>query len=126
MTTTTKTLAAETFVRAPESLWLQARRAFFRQRAAVIGLAIITLLALIAIFAPLIAPYDPVQVLIGVENVQKREPPCIHLLGCSADRPQHIMGIDGNVRDEWSRIIYGTRVSFSIGFLTVGFAILVG
>src|SRR5438876_11010035 len=104
MTTTTKTLSAETFVRTPESLWQQALHAFLRQRAAVIGLVIIATLALIAIFAPLIAPYDPEEVLIGVENIQKREPPCIHILGCSADRPQHIMGIDGNVRDEWSRI----------------------
>jgi peptide/nickel transport system permease protein len=126
MTTTTQTLSADAFVRPPESLWRQAQHAFFRQRAAVIGLVIIVLLALTAIFAPLIAPYDPNQVLIGVEDVQRRAPPCIHLLGCPAAQPQHLMGIDGNVRDEFSRIVYGTRVSFTIGFLTVGFAILVG
>jgi ABC-type dipeptide/oligopeptide/nickel transport system permease subunit len=126
MTTTTQTLAPDVFVRAPENLWRQALRAFFRQRSAVIGLTIVGLLALIAIFAPLLAPYDPNQVLIGVEQVQRREPPCIHLLGCPTTKPQHIMGIDGNVRDEFSRILYGTRVSFTVGFLTVGFAILVG
>jgi peptide/nickel transport system permease protein len=119
-------MPGETMVRAPESLWRQALRAFFRQRAAVIGLVIIVLLILIAIFAPLIAPYDPNQVLIGVEKVQRRAPPCIHLLGCSAEEPQHIMGIDGNVRDEFSRVIYGARVSLSVGFMTVGFAIVVG
>ncbi len=64
--------------------------------------------------------------LIGVEQVQRRDSPCIHLLGCSAERPQHIMGTDGNVRDEFSRIIYGAQISFTIGFLTVGFAIIVG
>jgi ABC-type dipeptide/oligopeptide/nickel transport system permease subunit len=126
MTTTTQALSADIFVRAPENLWRQALRAFFRQRAAVLGLVIIALLALIAIFAPLIAPYDPNQVLIGVEDVRRRDPPCIHLLGCPATKPQHLMGIDGNVRDEFSRIVHGTRVSFTIGFLTVGFAILVG
>jgi ABC-type dipeptide/oligopeptide/nickel transport system permease subunit len=126
MTTTTQVLPADPFVRAPESLWQQAWHAFLRQRAAVLGLAVITLLALTAIFAPLIAPYQPNQVLIGIEQVQRRDPPCIHLLGCPAEEPQHLMGIDGNVRDEFSRIIYGTRVSFTIGFLTVGFAILVG
>ncbi|MFL5807075.1 MAG: ABC transporter permease [Roseiflexaceae bacterium] len=125
-TTTTQTLSPDILVRAPENLWQQALRAFFRQRAATIGLVIITLLALTAIFAQVIAPYDPIQVLIGVEQVQRRDPPCIHLLSCPAAKPQHIMGIDGNVRDEFSRIIYGARISFTVGFLTVGFAILVG
>src|SRR5262245_663428 len=112
--------------RLPESLWRQAIRAFFRQRSAVTGLVIITVLVMIAVFASLIARYDPVQVLIGVEDVQKREPPCIHLFGCPAEKPQHIMGIDGNVRDEFSRIVYGARVSLYVGFITVGFAIIVG
>jgi peptide/nickel transport system permease protein len=123
---TTATISGERFVREPESLWRQTARAFLHQRAAVIGLVIIIALALLAIFAPLIAPYNPEQVLIGIENVRKREAPCIHLFGCSAERPQHIMGIDGNVRDQWSRILYGARVSLSVGFVTVGFAIVVG
>jgi ABC-type dipeptide/oligopeptide/nickel transport system permease subunit len=125
-TTTSQTLSAEPLVRPPESLWQKTLRAFFRQRAAVIGLTIITLLALTALFAPVIAPYDPNRVLIGVEQVQRRDTPCIHLFGCSAEEPQHLMGIDGNVRDEFSRIIYGAQISFTVGFLTVSFAILIG
>jgi ABC-type dipeptide/oligopeptide/nickel transport system permease subunit len=125
-TTTSQTLPAEPLVRPPESLWQKTLRAFFRQRAAVIGLTIITLLALTALFAPVIAPYEPNKVLIGVEQVQRRDTPCIHLFGCSAEEPQHLMGIDGNVRDEFSRIIYGAQISFTVGFLTVSFAILVG
>jgi peptide/nickel transport system permease protein len=125
MATTTKPISL-TIARPPEGLWRQAIRAFFRQRSAVIGLVILCLLLILAIFAPIIAPYDPVQVLIGVEDVQKREPPCVHVLGCAAERPQHIMGIDGNVRDEWSRVLYGARVSLYVGFVTVGFAILAG
>jgi ABC-type dipeptide/oligopeptide/nickel transport system permease subunit len=126
MITTKSTMPAGTVTRAPESLWQQTWRAFVRQRAAVIGLTIIILLMLMAIFAPLLTSYDPEQVLIGVEKVQKRSGPCIHLLGCPADQPQHIMGIDGNVRDVWSRVIYGARVSLSVGLLTVGSAILIG
>jgi len=80
----------------------------------------------VAIFAPVLAPYDPEEVLIGKEDVKKRADPCIHLLGCPEDQPQHILGIDGNVRDEFSRVLYGTRVSLFIGFTTVGFAIVVG
>jgi ABC-type dipeptide/oligopeptide/nickel transport system permease subunit len=108
------------------SLWRVTLRRILRQRSAKIGLSILGFLLLVAIFASVIAPYDPEEVLIGVENVKKREAPCIHLLGCPADHPQHLMGIDGNVRDEFSRVIFGTRVSLFIGFTTVGFAIIVG
>ena len=89
-------------------------------------MVILGFLLLVVIFADVIAPYSPYQVLIGVENVEKRSKPCIHLFGCPNDQPQHIMGIDGNVRDEFSRIIYGTRVSLFVGFSTVGVAIIIG
>lgn len=108
------------------SLWRLTLRRILRQRNAMIGLIIIGILMLIAIFAPLIAPFDPEEVLIGVEDIKRREAPCIHLLGCSEDKPQHILGVDGNVRDEFSRLIYGTRLSLLIGFSTVGFAIIIG
>jgi len=109
-----------------ENLWLVALRRLFRQRSGIAGMVLLGFLTLMAIFAPLIAPYDPIEVLIGQEPVKKREPPCIKLLGCSEDKPEHIMGVDGNVRDEFSRIIYGTRISLFIGFATIGMAILVG
>lgn len=109
-----------------ENLWLVALRRLFRQRSGIAGMVLLGLLTLAAIFAPIIAPYDPIQVLIGVEPVRKRAAPCVHLLGCPADQPQHLMGIDGNVRDEFSRIIYGTRISLFIGFVTIGVAIVVG
>ena len=92
------------------SLWRLTLRRIWRQRSAKVGGSLLGLLILIAIFAPLIAPYDPEEVLIGKEDVRKRQAPCIHLLGCPEDQPQHLMGIDGNVRDEFSRVIYGTRV----------------
>jgi len=102
-------------------------RRIFRQRSAILGGTILGFLILVALFAPWIAPYDPEEVLIGKEDgIKKREAPCIHLLGCPEDKPQHILGIDGNVRDAFSRVIYGTRVSLFIGFTTVGFAIAVG
>ncbi|MEA3396191.1 MAG: ABC transporter permease [Chloroflexota bacterium] len=108
------------------SLWRLTLRRIFRQRSALVGLTILGLLVLTAIFAPLIAPYDPEGVLIGIEDIKKRTAPCIHLLGCPADQPQHILGVDGNVRDEFSRVLYGTRYSLLIGISTVSFAIFVG
>ncbi len=110
----------------PVTLWGTARRRLFRRKSAVLGIFILVFLVMIALGAPLLAPYDPLQVLIGVEDVKARQAPCIHLLGCPADQPQHLMGIDGNVRDEFSRVIYGARLSLIIGFTTVTFAILIG
>jgi len=101
-------------------------RRIFRQRSAIIGGTILIFLILVAIFAPAIAPYDPEDVLIGKEDIKKRDGPCIHLLGCDEEKPQHILGIDGNVRDQFSRIVYGTRYSLYIGFASVGFAIIAG
>ena len=111
--------------RANSLLRLTLRR-IFRQRSAIIGGAILLFLVLVAIFAPVLAPYDPNFVLIGHEDIKRREGPCIHILGCPADQPQHILGVDGNVRDEFSRVIFGTRVSLFVGFTTVGFAIIIG
>lgn len=108
------------------SLWRLTLRHVLQQRSSITGMTILGILLLVAIFAHFIAPYDPIQVLIGIEPVKQREKPCIHLLGCPADKPQHILGIDGNVRDEFSRVIFGSRVSLFIGFSTIGFAIIIG
>jgi ABC-type dipeptide/oligopeptide/nickel transport system permease subunit len=108
------------------SLWRTALRRLFKRKSAVIGVIMLGILVFIAIFADWIAPYQPNDVLIGVENVTKREKPCIHLFGCPQDQPQHILGIDGNVRDEFSRLVYGSRLSLLVGISTVTFAILIG
>jgi ABC-type dipeptide/oligopeptide/nickel transport system permease subunit len=60
------------------------------------------------------------------QDIQKRSPPCIYALGCPKDQPQHIMGTDGNLRDEFSRMLYGARLSLMIGLSTVTFAIIIG
>jgi len=92
----------------------------------MIGLFLISALVLVAIFAPLIAPYHPNEDLIGEEDVRRYQAPCVHVLGCPDDQPQHLMGIDGNVRDYFSRVVYGSRVSLQLGFFTVTLALFVG
>ena len=108
------------------SLFWVTLRSIVRQRSAIIGGSILIFLVLVAIFAPVIAPFDPEEVLIGKEDIKKRADPCIHLFGCPEDQPEHILGVDGNVRDVFSRVVYGTRISLFVGFSTVGFAIVVG
>jgi len=85
---------------------------------------ILCILVFMALTAPWLAPYSSFQPLIGIENVDKREAPCIHSFDCAAD--QHIMGTDGNVRDEFSRLLYGARLSLMIGLTTVTLAIIIG
>ncbi|PKN86800.1 MAG: diguanylate cyclase [Chloroflexi bacterium HGW-Chloroflexi-8] len=109
------------------SLWRLTLRRISRQSSARVGMVILGFLILVAVFANVIAPYDPEQVLIGLEDgVKKRSDPCIHLLGCPKDQAQHIMGIDGNVRDQFSRVVFGSRISLMIGFTTISFAIIIG
>lgn len=120
------TLDAESMSLKSVSLWQVAWRRLFRRRSAMMGMVILGILILIALIAPWIAPYDPLQVLIGVEQVKQRQAPCIHALGCPEDQPQHFAGTDGNVRDQFSRLLYGTRVSLWIGLSTVTFAIIIG
>ena len=117
---------SESYLKKSENPWMMAIKRLFRQRSGVTGLIILGLLVLIAIFAPLIAPFDPNQTLIGIEDIKKRTAPCVHVLGCSTDEPQHLMGVDGNVRDQFSRILFGARVSLFVGFITIGAAILIG
>ncbi|HVN15617.1 MAG TPA: ABC transporter permease [Anaerolineales bacterium] len=102
---------------------VEALRRFLRHRSAQVGLILLAFMIFIAIFAGVLAPYDPI---VPLDNVTRRAAPCIHLLGCPADKPEHLMGIDGNNRDLYSRILYGSRLSLQIGFETVSFAIVVG
>jgi ABC-type dipeptide/oligopeptide/nickel transport system permease subunit len=101
----------------------EAARRLLRHRSAQIGLVILTFMILVAIFAPLIAPYDPYQRQL---QSKRRDTPCIHLFGCPAEKTQHIFGIDGNSRDLFSRVVFGSRLSLQIGFATITFAILIG
>ncbi|MCW5720554.1 MAG: ABC transporter permease [Devosia sp.] len=110
----------------PVPLWKQTWKRLLRKRSAQVGMIFIGFMILVAIFAPIIAPYDPNQVLIGVEDIKRREAPCVHLLGCDVAKPQHIMGIDGNARDVFSRLVYGSRISLMIGVITVSAALVMG
>jgi ABC-type dipeptide/oligopeptide/nickel transport system permease subunit len=98
-------------------------RRLLRNRSAQVGLTLLAALVFVAMFADLIAPFDPTK---RVPDVKRREGPCIHILGCDPARPQHLMGIDGNTRDLFSRVVFGSRLSLQIGIVTTSAAILIG
>ncbi len=78
----------------------------------IFGGSIVLILVLVAIFAPYVATDDPTA--IDIKNA---------LLGPSAG---HILGTDQLGRDIFSRIVYGSRVSLSIGLIAVGLAAVIG
>ncbi len=108
----------------PSSLWRETLRRLVHNRSAQIGLSILGVLLVIAIGAPLIAQHDPIDYTDPTNQV--RTPPCIHLLGCPADQPQYLFGLDSNGRDLFSRIVYATQVSLFIGLSTVTFGVVIG
>lgn len=118
-------LNAEGLTGTPASVWQDTLRRLFRRRSAVVGLGMLLFLAVVALAAPWLTPYDPEVPLIGIEAVKKREAPCIHLLGCTKPN-EHWMGTDGNVRDVFSRMVFGARISLMVGLSTVTFAIIIG
>jgi ABC-type dipeptide/oligopeptide/nickel transport system permease subunit len=108
----------------PGAMWRIAGRRFLQRKVGIIGLSLVTFMIMVAVFAPLIAPYDYRENFIGEPGEERWLPPCVNFLGC--DGPQHLMGLDGNVRDFFSRVIYAARVSLPLGFTTVLIAIVIG
>ena len=79
---------------------------------ATVGFIIISIILFVAIFAPLLSPYDPNY--IDINSI---------LLPPSFD---HLMGTDGLGRDVLSRMLYGARISLFVGFVAVGIATIIG
>ncbi|WP_134499274.1 ABC transporter permease [Microvirga pakistanensis] len=85
---------------------------------AAFGLAMLTIFVLMAVLAPLLAPYDPTT-----PNLRARLVPPMWVAKGSAD---HILGTDHLGRDMLSRLIYGSRIALSVGFLGVVLASFIG
>ena len=95
-----------------ESPGARAWRRLVKRRSAVLGLAIIVVLVLVAVLAPLIAHYDPAQ----QSWTSIRQPPS----------PQHWFGTDESGRDLFSRVVYGARASLMAGVVSVSIALGLG
>jgi len=85
-----------------ESQWLVVWRRFVRHKLAVMGMVIISLLVVVAVFSPVLAPYDPLHIVLDEQN-----------FGLSA---RHWLGTDELGRDVLSRLMYAGRISLLVGF----------
>jgi len=94
------------------SSWLLSRRWWSRYGLLLLGGGIVLFMSLAAIFAPLIAPFDPTD--LDVESLL--QPP----------GPRHLLGTDALGRDVFSRMLYGARVSLWVGFVAVGISVAIG
>jgi ABC-type dipeptide/oligopeptide/nickel transport system permease subunit len=96
----------------PRGLTRDALQRLLRNRAAVVGLAVIAFDVLLAICAPVLAPYSPTrQDLLATYASPSRE---------------HLLGTDALGRDVLSRTLYGARISMSVALVTVTLIVLIG
>ena len=103
-------------IEAPGGLWAEAWHKLIRNPGAIIGAVIVGVFILTAIFAPLIATDDPRASNLDALNNGKP-------VGPSAE---HWFGVDTLGRDEFSRVVYGTRYSLLIGVVAVMIGLTVG
>jgi peptide/nickel transport system permease protein len=97
-----------------DSQWAIAGRQFRRNRMAIIGLSVMLLLYAITLLTPLIAPFDPAE---------QGDIVAMRYLSPSGE---HLMGTDKFGRDIFSRVLYGARISLTIGFVAVGIGVVLG
>ena len=104
-----------------ETPWRRFRSEFAESKVAVGALAVLVLIVLAALFAPLITPQDPYD-LATVSIMDSRMPP-----GSEAfDGYTFWLGTDGAGRDLYSAILYGLRISLSVGVASAVIALAVG
>jgi peptide/nickel transport system permease protein len=97
-------------------LWREAWYRLTRNVGAIVGAAIVAIFAIAAVGAPWIAPHDPANDIFTVGGILQPEPP-------SRD---HLLGLDIQGRDVFSRIVYGARYTLLIGVVSVGIGLSVG
>jgi len=110
--------AAATATRTPPSPLRELWRDFARNRGAVVGLAVVGVLLFCAIFADVVAPYDPSE---QFRDAALHAPSLTPVGG-----HVFLLGTDPVGRDILSRLIHGTRLSLAIGVVSVGLSLLVG
>src|SRR5215212_2230018 len=98
--------------RVSPGLWRDAAWRLSRDRAAVAGLVVVALLIVVALLAPTIVPYDPIDQSFRIK--------------LRAPSTEHLLGTDEFGRDVLSRILVGTRVALGVGIVPVLIALAAG
>jgi peptide/nickel transport system permease protein len=99
---------------APQGLWADAWSRLRRNPGAIVGFVLVGIFVVMAVFAPLIAPYGPREVVAPLTDAFE------------APSREHLAGLDQQSRDEFSRIVYGARYSLVIGVVAVAVGLSIG
>jgi peptide/nickel transport system permease protein len=108
--------ARELQLDAPSGLWSEAWQRLRRNPGALVGFGLVGFFLVIAIFAPLIAQFDP-----RAQDLSLLQGGC-----CPGPSAEHWFGVDDLGRDEFSRIVYGARYSLLIGIVAVSVGLSCG
>ena len=100
----------------PSGLWSEAWRRLRQNRGAVVGFFMVGTFVFVALFAPLIAPYDPLH-----QDLSLLNGGC-----CPGPSAEHLFGVDPLGRDLFSRVVYGARYSLLIGVVSVAVGLSIG
>lgn len=112
--------------RASRSLWSDAWRRLRRNKMAMAGLVYLVFLTFVAIFAPLIAPHNPVQ------SDPLNAGSYRNAAWIASDNPKkdgtwdYPLGTDSIGRDVFSRLVFGTRISLIVGFIPMAVILFIG
>jgi peptide/nickel transport system permease protein len=101
---------------ASSGLWSEAWRRLRHNPSAIVGFVMVGTFVLVALFAPLIAPFDPRE-----QNLALLHGGC-----CPGPSADHLFGVDALGRDLFSRVVYGARYSLLIGVVSVAVGLSIG
>ncbi len=107
----TETMAPALAARQPRGRFAEVAGHVIKQPVGLVGIVLVLIFIGLAVAAPLIAPFNPLA-----QPSKRLQPP----------GGQHLLGTDEFGRDVLSRIIYGSRVSFQVGIISVGIALIIG
>lgn len=126
MAVQTTTIDSVEFVlsRPPRSLWRDAWVRFGQNKLAIISAIVLFVFTIVAIFAPFLAPHDPLKIYDGKGYL----PPAWEKAGPTGKPgdPAFLLGTDSLGRDVLSRVIYGARVSLVVGIIPALVILLIG
>jgi oligopeptide transport system permease protein len=106
------------------SLWIDAQRRLMGNKAAVSGLVVLSLVALLAVFGPFVSPYAYNYIDYSVISCSPNWWPGTDVL-CNAGG-QHWFGTDDIGRDLFVRVLYGARVSLAVGLIATLVSLVIG
>lgn len=113
-------------VRQSRSLWSNALRRLRRNKMAMAAIAFLSLLVIVAIFAPVIAPHNPIKTDVAAAGTYRKAAWLSDPNPLRSGDWSYPLGTDSIGRDVFSRLVYGTRVSLVVGFIPMAVILVIG